>query len=304
MSKKRTLAYLALLGNTLIWGLALPIVKKGFESGLTPTNFLLGRFFMATLFSLPIVIYLEVKHKQIRKHFTLKNILKIIPLELLGTFIALYLLYQGLNRTSAIESSLIAVTWPVLVTLGGVWFFKEKVEKHELLGLTLALAGTTLLVGEPLIRNHGFSGSLTGNLLILGQNLAIAAYYLLAKKHYAGINKWLVTHISFWIGLICFGAVALLSGESLMWQSGFWPTTAIIYMGVLGSILGLTLYLIGQDKIEASEASLFTYLQPIFAIPLAMILLSESIHLIEILAIAIIITGVYLAEKRGKIAPV
>ncbi|MBU1200441.1 DMT family transporter, partial [Patescibacteria group bacterium] len=123
-----------------------------------------------------------------------------------------------------------------------------------------------------------------------------------AKKHYAGINKWLVTHISFWIGLICFGAVALLSGESLMWQPNFWSITAIIYMGVLGSILGLTLYLIGQDKIEASEASLFTYLQPIFAVPMAMILLSESIHLIEILAIAIIITGVYLAEKRGKIA--
>ena len=298
MPKKRLLAYLALLSNTFIWGLALPIVKKGFESGLTPTNFLLGRFLIAVVFSLPIVIYLEIKHKNIRKHFTFKNILKIIPLEILGTFLALYLLYQGLNKTSAMESSLIAVTWPILVTLGGVWFLKEKLEKHELLGLILALIGTTLLVGQPLFRNQGLTGTLAGNLLILAQNIAIAIYYLLAKKHYAGINKWLVTHISFWIGLICFGTIAFFTKQPPVLLPNFWSITAIIYMGVLGSIVGLTLYLFGQDKIEASEASLFTYLQPIFSVPAAMILLSESISTLNIIAIFVIIAGVYLAEKR------
>jgi drug/metabolite transporter (DMT)-like permease len=299
ISRNRLLAYLALLGNALMWGLALPIVKKGFQAGLTPTSFLIGRFFIATIFSLPIIIYLEVKHKQIRKHFTLKNVLKIIPLEILGTFIALYLLYQGLDRTSAIESSLIAVTWPVLVTIGGVWFFKEKIEKHELLGLALTLVGTTLLVGQPLLKSQGLTGSsITGNLLVVGQNISIVVYYLLAKKHYHGINKWLITHVSFWVGLISFGLVALVSNQSLVWQPGFWPTTAVVYMGVLGSVVGLTLYLIAQDKIEASEASLFTYLQPIFTIPMAMILLSESIQLVELIAMAIIILGVYLAEKR------
>lgn len=196
------------------------------------------------------------------------------------------------------ESSLIAVTWPILVTLGGVWFFKEKLEKHELLGLILALIGTTLLVGQPLFRNQGLTGTLAGNLLILAQNIAIAIYYLLAKKHYAGINKWLVTHISFLIGLICFGTIAFFTKQPLVFLPNFWSITAIIYMGVLGSIVGLTLYLFGQDKIETSEASLFTYLQPIFSIPLAILLLSESIHLIEIIAVGIIILGVYKAEKR------
>jgi drug/metabolite transporter (DMT)-like permease len=298
MSRKRTLAYLALIGNTFIWGLALPIVKKGFESGFTPTNFLLGRFLLATIFSLPIVIYLWFKNPNFKKHVHVKNILKIIPLELLGTFIALFLLYQGLNRTSAIESSLIAITWPILVTLGGVLFFKEKEEKHERNGLILALVGTVLLVGEPLVRNHGFTGTVAGNLLVLGQNLCMAAYFLLAKKHYVGINKWLVTHISFWVGLISFGAVSLISNQPFVWVTGFWPTTAVVYMGVFGSILGLTLYLIGQERIEASEASLFTYLQPIFSVPTAIILLSESVSILNIISIIIIIFGVYLAEKR------
>lgn len=69
-------------------------------------------------------------------------------------------------------------------------------------------------------------------------------------------------------------------------------------MAIPGSILGLTLYLYGQDKIEASEASLFTYLQPAFAIPASILLLSESISLLELLATGIIITGVIIAEKH------
>lgn len=298
LTKTRRLAYLALLGNTLVWGLALPIVKKGFEAGLTPTSFLLGRFFLATLFSLPIVIYLFLKDPKFKKHIHIKNILKIVPLELLGTFLALFLLYQGLNRTSAIESSLIAITWPILVILGGIFFFKEKEQKHEVKGTILALIGTLFLVGEPLIRNNGFTGTVTGNLLVLGQNLCMAAYFLLAKKHYVGINKWLVTHISFWVGLISFGIIFLLSGQSFELVTGFWPTAAIVYMGIFGSIIGLTLYLIGQDKIEASEASLFTYLQPIFSVPAAILLLSESISILNFVSIVIIIFGVYLAEKR------
>ena len=298
LTKTRLIAYLALLGNTFVWGLALPIVKKGFDAGLTPNSFLIGRFFLATLFSFPIIIYLFLKDSKFKKQIHLKNILKIVPLEALGTFLALFLLYQGLNRTSAIESSLIAITWPILVILGGILFFKEKEQKHELKGTILALIGTLFLVGEPLVRNSGFTGTVTGNLLVLGQNVCMAAYFLLAKKHYVGINKWLVTNITFWVGLISFGAIALISGQPFQLATGFWPAAAIVYMGVFGSIIGLTLYLIGQDKIEASEASLFTYLQPIFSVPTAILLLSESISLLNIFSIAIIIFGVYIAEKR------
>lgn len=298
MPKKRLLAYLALLGNTLVWGLALPIVKKGFQNGLTPINFLVGRFLLAIIFSLPIIIYLIAKDKKVKNQLTVSNLFKIAVLELFGTFLALFLLYQGLNKTSSIESSLIAVTWPILVTIGGVLFFKEKEDRHEFTGLILALLGTGLLVVEPLARNHGFAGSLSGNLLVLAQNVIIAIYYLLAKKYYQDLNKWLITHISFWIGLISFSVYAYFSGQILHWQTGFWPAAAIIYMGVFGSVIGLTLYLIGQDKIEASEASLFTYLQPLFSVPLAVILLSESVSPLNIISIVIITIGVYLAEKR------
>lgn len=297
MTKTRLLAYSALIANTIIWALAFPIVKMGFNFGLTPTFFLFARFAIALIFSLPILFWL-LATKSVRKQITFKNIITIIALELLGTFAALWLLYEGVAHTSAIASSLIAITWPVFVVLGGIWFLHEHQEKHEWKGLALAIAGTLFLVLAPLFQN-GFriEGSAFGNFLILSQNLAIAAYYLLAKKFYKNLNKWLVTHISFWVGTISFGTVLIVTKAPLI-ISGTWPLISVFYMAIFGSIIALTLYLLGQNKIEASEASLFTYLQPILSLPLAIYLLGETLSPIHIIGSFLILTGVFIAEKK------
>lgn len=302
MTKKRELAYLALIGNVFLWGLAIPIVKKGFAAGLTPPIFLLGRYLVAALVSLPIILIIR-RQTQVKKVFRRENLTRVICLELLGTVLALWLLYEGVARTSAVEASLIAVTWPVFVTIGGVIFLREKEERHELLGLLIALAGTTVLVVRPLL-NGGGGGNFLGNLLIIGQNIVIAGYLLLAKRNYRGLNKWAITHVSFWLGLVSFGLIALVTspGATISMQlltfDSLWPILAIVYMGIAGSILGLTLYLYGQDKIEASEAAVFTYLQPAVAIPASILLLGESLSFIEVLGVAIVALGVYVTQRR------
>lgn len=299
--KSRNFAYLALLGNTVLWGLALPIVKKGYDFGLTPELFLTARMFLAALLSLPIFL-LYRRDKSFTSAFKPKSLLKIIPLEFLGTVATLFLLYQGLQLTTAIDSTLITMTAPLFVVIGGIFFLRETEERHEWLGLFLALFGTMLLVIRPLL-NGVINGDLTGNLYLLGQNTTLAIYYLLAKKHYHKLNKFAVTHLSFWIGgfgFLLIGGQSPLTIISEISNLTFWPLLAIVYMATFGSIIALTLYLIGQDRIEASEASLFAYLQPVIAIPASIILLSETISIVEIIATAIIILGVYLAEKRTK----
>jgi len=303
LSRRRTIAYAFLLGNAVVWGLAVPIVKRAFEDGLTPTAFLLGRFLGAALISLPIILFI-LKKSSVKKTLTPRNLIKIVLLEILGTFLALLLLYEGLARTTAIETSLIAITWPIFVTVGGVLFLREREQRHELIGLIIAGFGSLLLIITPLL-TEGIRGSIAGNLLVLGQSVTIAVYYLLAKKYYRGLNKWAITHVSFWVGIFSFAALALFMNQSpideitsLFVAPTLWPLMATIYMAVFGSIVGLTLYLLGQARIEASEAGLFAYAQPVFALPVAFFLLAETISILEIIAIAIIIFGVIKAGKR------
>ncbi|MBD3250274.1 MAG: EamA family transporter [Candidatus Pacebacteria bacterium] len=305
---ERIQSYLYLLINTVCWGAALIVVKPAL-SFTTPFRFLFYRYLLASFLSLPI-LFSFVKQKKFQKKLSAGQLAKIFSLELLGTTLALSLLYLGLARTSAIEASLLATTTPIFITLAGIFLLKERQEKHEWLGLLLSFVGTVVLVFNPILTNSTqfkLTFSLAGNLLILTQNLTIALYYVLAKKAYHQLPKLLVTSLSFWVGLITFFFLSLSQlnfDPPLLWQAVLhdWQqssvTLASLYMATFGSIIGLTAYIKGQEKIEASEASLFTYLQPLVYLPLGFVLLNEKINPWQITSLLIILLGVVMAEKR------
>lgn len=301
--RQRFLAYTALLGNVLCWGLAIPIVKLGFDNGLTPNSFLFARMILAGLLAIPVVALLR-RQSAVKKSFKLSNFLTIASIEAVGSVIALSALYLGLSRTSAVETTLISSTWPILLIFGGIIFFKEREQKSEVAGLLLALVGTFILVGRPILDGQ-INGHLSGNLLVFGYSLINTAYFLLAKRFYRGLNKWAVTFISFWVSTLGFGLIMATQGLSPLqflifdlWNFSFWPLFAIAYMATAGSILGLSLYLYGQDQIEASEASLFSYLYPVVGIPASILILHETVGALDLAALAIIVTGILIAQKR------
>lgn len=296
-------SYLFLLLNVVVWGAALVIVKPAFAV-TTPYRFLLYRFWWAALCSLPILAYYLPKIKKLKEAF-----FKITLLEVFGTGIALALLYLGLERTTAIEASLIATTTPIFVVLAGVYFLKEKETKREAIGLVIAFLGTLAMTIIPTIqKGDGFNTlSLSGNALIFVQNCVAALYYVSAKKYYKKLPKLFVTTISFYIGIIFFFFLSL-------WETSFSVTEltrmiisdhqhtsvwiASLYMAIFGSIIGLTAYIKGQDGIEASEASLFGYLSPLIYVPLGVLWLHETFSFEQMILLGVILAGVVLAEKR------
>ena len=296
MTTARKLAYAALLINTLLWGLALPIVKPAL-SFVTPTQFLYFRYLIAAPLTLLFLPFLKFPHLSLNKFG------KILLLEFIGTPILLAILYTGLEKTSGLEASLLGATSPLFTILGGIWFLHERQTKREWQGFALAMFGTAILALEPLfLGNHtlNFSG-LTGNFLIILQNLIWAGYLLYAKKLYRGLSKLLVTAFSYWLGLVSFGGYLVFSHSlppiSLL-TSNLSLLIPVLYMAIFGSIIALALYLYGQDKIEASEASVFTYLQGVVAIPASFLLLGEKPSWLVALAILVISYGVLRAEQK------
>lgn len=264
---------------------------------------MLGRFFIAGIIALPIIFALK-NRPDVKKTFKPSRVMLIVAAEVLGSVLALGALYLGLAKTSSVEANLISSTWPVILTFGGIFLLKEREQKNEYLGLFLAVIGTFILVGRPLLEGQA-NGHLTGNLLVLLYSVLNAAYLLLAKKYYHQLNKWAVTFISFWTSAVSIFIVSLYLNfspleflTSGLWNLSAWPLVAILYMAIFGSIIGLSLYLLGQGLIEASEASLFSYLYPAIGIPASIILLGEAVSPIDIVALAIILVGVYIAEKR------
>jgi len=294
-----------MLINTVVWGAAFVFVKPSL-SITTPFRFLLYRYILAVLLSLPILWHYRTYFKKV------KSVLKVIIFtEALGTTFALALLYLGLEKTSAIEANLLTSTTPILMTIASIWFLKEKEEKNEALGLLLAATGSILLVIIPILIKGEFLGftSVIGNMLIFFSMVINVIYLILIKKTYHHLPMFLISSLSFYVGLISFLFLSIAeSNFSATQLAGAVMTDithpevwlAAIYMAFLGSIIGLTAYYKGQDGIEASEASLFTYLQPIIAIPLGILILKEHIYSLQLVAIVIIILGVLIAETRKR----
>jgi drug/metabolite transporter (DMT)-like permease len=280
----------------VIWGAALPIVKPSLEF-ISPFQFLYLRYLIAAPLLLPVLIIYLFKIKP-----SVKTLLKIVALEFLGTAINLPILYYGLKLTSSIEASLIGAAGPVFTVLGGIIFLHERESKKEWRGLALSFLGTFVLVIEPLLtgRNHTVGFSLLGNGLVLTYNLIYVVYVLLAKVHYRKLPKILISSLSYPVALLSFWLLLTITGLSTNLNMLAIPQVALAagYMAIFGSIVAWTLFLYGQSLIEASEASLFTYLQGVVAIPVAWFFLQEIPSWPMAIAIILIAGGVILAEKR------
>ena len=293
----RQKAYAALLTNAAIWGLALPLAKKGFEQ-TTPMAFLFYRYLFAVIVSLPIVYIYRKKLT-----FKLKNVLELSLIAVFSTVLGHWLLYTGVDKSTSLEGSLITALIPIIIVIGGAVFLKETVTGIERWGIALALIGTIIIIFEPLMFNHqklSLSHTL-GNMMILGYNFSWAIAVLWMKKVAKKYHPFTLSYTSFIVGLLGFFILALVENPQFL-QINYinlnYAFLAAVYMGTLGSVVAYFLYQYGQQYIEASEATLFSYLSSIFALPLAIFWLNEKLTLPVIIGSIIVIAGIFIAEKR------
>lgn len=301
MTKSRKLAYLALLTTSIIWGFSPPVIKYSLNY-ISPTVFLFYRFLLTSLiFAIPL--YLRVR--KIKP--TLKDWTTYLWLGFIGTPLTLYLLFVGIQKTSAIDASLISIISPILVIIGGVIFLKENVTKNEKIGIILTLAGTVLTLTQPIFQSQGFIGkNVIGNILVLLGTITWAIFTLITKKFCKKLDSFILSSSSFLLGLVVIFPLVVFegkfnpAGDFVYLSENFGVFLGIIGMVVFGSVIAYSAYIYGVSKIEASEATIFTYLQPVFAIPASILLLKEKIDLVFIFGAILIMAGVFVCEFRFK----
>ncbi len=297
LSSKRSFAYALLLLNTILWGLSPPIIKVALNF-VSINQFLLGRYLLASLIFLPIYLLTRKKSSSI----TNNNYKLLIPLALLGTPLTLIPLYEGIKLTSSIESSILTATGPLLIIIGGRFFLHEKITQNEKIGLIIALIGTLLLtLGPVVIDGPGFKFSLLGNFLILGSNLIWTAFLLLVKKLKVDASQ--ISLVSYLTAIPIFAILLFIEKPNILNSSFIIPNSSAIlgiaYMAIAGSIIAFWAYTKGQEYVEAGEAAIFTYLQPLITFPLAYFWLHESISSVGLAACLLIAAGVYISEYHG-----
>lgn len=298
MDSARKQAYIALIVCELIWGASQPIVKSALEF-VSPTQFLFLRYLVAAPLVLPLIVRGFTRH-----HYSSLQLFKIILIESIS-ILNLILVYTALSQITALQSSLILQTRPIFVTLAGLMILNETIERHEWLGLFFSILGTFTILAKPFFfHTEGLtSTAFIGTTILLISNIIYTANILLIKKHYPRISKTAISGIHMWVGLLITSLYVLFTNklpDPVTVLSTPQILLPLFYMSILGSVVALTLSNFALGRIEASEATVFLYLQPLVYIPLSVLWLKEPLSSFQLLGMTLIFLGIAYSANRPK----
>lgn len=300
MPKHRATAYLALLLTSIIWGAAGPVIKYGLQYFPTPI-FLTYRFAISTI--LALILFASNKPKNIPKSPSKQA--RILLYGFLSTTVVLVLLFFGFEKTSAITGTFITELNPILASIAGVLFLNERVTKREQKGTLLAFAGILIIVFEPILTGNGHGEStLVGNLIIAVAVVFDVLSMILAKHILRDkMDPFALSNIAFTIGFITLTPFALVTQTPDSFIQAFVQAPigghlSVWFMAIVSGTIGYALWHKGEKSIEIGEVSIFSYLKPIWAAPLAFFWLKEHVSLYFVIGAALSAAGVVIAEKK------
>jgi drug/metabolite transporter (DMT)-like permease len=210
-------------------------------------------------------------------------------------------LYVAAYFTSGVNIALDQVGINILVMLGNFVFYKVRVRLLQLLGVGLTILGVTATA------THGDLGRLLaldvnfGDLLVLLACIGYAAYSLLLRYRPATDWKSFV-FASFLIAfLTSLLFQATLGGGLAQFVAALPHITATgwliaLYTMLFPSLISQMLYVRGVELIGPNRASLFINLIPLFGALGAVVILGESLQPFHLIAGALIVVGIILAE--------
>lgn len=293
------IVYLSMIATALFWAGAF-VAGKMAVFVFQPLTLTFLRFSLALPFIFSLLWLRERKKMAPSKQ-------QIVPLIILGTIGTLgyhFFFFLSLQSTTAINSSLIGSTNPIITTLLAVIFFKERLHPQRAVGIGISLLGVFCVITglDPkiiggLVFNIGDLWMLLGVLCM--STYAVLSRSFMQKYHFTPL---LVTAYTFLVCAVLSFILSIIIENPFEMFSQAAPKVwlEIAYMAILASVVGYYFQLNAINRIGASQAAMFINLVPVFTIILAATILNETISIVKLGSALLIIGGVYLASKPYK----
>lgn len=284
--KPSTRARLQLMASMAIFGTLAPFVRNiSVSSGELA-------LYRAILAALLIGIFLLVT----RQRIDFKVIGKELPLLLFSGMamgINWILLFEAYKFTTVSVATLSYYFAPVIVTLVCPIVFKEKLTKKQLLCFFMSTLGLTLVIGITDLGGGGNDG--LGILFGLGAAFFYATVILLNKfiKGVGGIHRTFLQFLSAIVILIPY--VAFSGGMSLTTLSATgW--SCLLIVGLVHTGITYCLYFTALRDLPGQTAAILSYIDPLVAIVIGVVVLAEPLTLPQIIGGSLILGFTLLNE--------
>jgi drug/metabolite transporter (DMT)-like permease len=278
---------------TIISGFNYTIAKKVMPEFIQASSIIWIRMSCTSLFFC-IFIFLSKRSFKIEK----KDYLRLFLCAVFGITINQIFFFEGLSRTSPINTSLIMSAIPITVFVLSILFLKEKMTVWNVIGLVLSATGAAVL----LLDSKGkFEGLFIGDIFILVNAISYGIFLILARQLMRSYDSVTVIFWIFLMGTFLSFPYCYSNYIHIDWlHVPLYAWLSLAFIVIFATIIN---YYIGVDvlkDVSPSVSSMYVYIQPIITTFVALYFASDKLDGKKLISSAAILLGVYLVGRSSE----
>ena len=212
----------------------------------------------------------------------------------------LYFIFEAmaLQNTTAAQAGMITALLPLLVAIGAYFTLGERITRLILLGFLLAVTGAVWMsmTGSS---DASAPDPLLGNFYEFLAMLCATGYTLLLKHLSTRYSAFALTAMQAFVGALFFLPLAL-TVEPVPHEISLQGLLAVLYLGIVVTVVAYGLFNFGVGRLPASQASGFVNLIPVFTLIFALLILDERLNAQQLAGGVLVFAGVALSQWRRK----
>jgi drug/metabolite transporter (DMT)-like permease len=280
----------------IIWGSSFKLMHDS-QEGLTAAQIAALRIFSAGFVFIPFAVFNFRKVPNNKMRYVILS-------AVFGNLLPAFLFAEAITKLDSSLAGILNSLTPICVVVGGIFFFRDKIKSQKIAGVLTGYLGLVLLTILPLLiekrnislDNLGYTVLIVLATFLYGINVNMVGHYL------KGVNPVHIATVSL--------AVMTIPAGLVLWQQGFFyldfndlhvqhALWSSVVLGIVCSAIATVLFYILVQRAGILFASLVTYGVPFIALLWGFID-REKITWVQPLCLAIILLGVYLANRPDK----
>lgn len=297
LKKIHTKGFLLALIASSLWGVSGTVLQFVSKNKALPAEWFIGvRTLTAGIIILLVALISMPKGKksQIFAIFTnKKDILLLVLFSLFGLIGNMYSFFLSIQHGNAASATILQYLSPLFIVLGGIFFFRQKPTRVDIISFVLALLGILLLITK-----GNFSHlSIPTDSLIWGiiSGITAALYIVIPKQLISKYSPLVVTGWGFMLSGILFNIYhPFWINPPKLDLSGALGVGTVILIGTVAAFLIMVMSL---QYTTSTIVSITDAVQPFITFILSIFFLGASFSIPELIGSAIVIFSIYILNR-------
>ena len=205
-------------------------------------------------------------------------------------------LFEGFKYSTVSVVTVLYYLCPIFLLIWSAVFFKEKVSIKQVICIVIALIGVVLISG--LLNGDGKSlnqikGIVYGILAGVFYSLVI-----LCNKKLKNVKQPESTMIQIFIAGLFVLPHALFTTKVINVSMNMYSIFMLLIVVIIHTGIAYIMYFDAVSKLKTGTVAILSYLDPVFALMMAVLFLKEKMGIIEIIGALLILSSAYISEKN------